>query len=57
MVPTNCWKVVVLSIGINDVSRITSDTCGIAINTPNNNGLSRQPVAATLLDALGRIVR
>lgn len=40
-VPSNCWKVVVvLPTGGNDVSRITSSTRVIAINTPNNNSLS-----------------
>jgi endonuclease G len=37
-VPSNCWKVVVvLPNGSNDVGRVTSTTCVIAINTPNNN--------------------
>jgi endonuclease G len=40
-VPTNCWKVVVvLSTGSNDVSRVSSSTRVIAINTPNNNNLN-----------------
>jgi endonuclease G len=40
-VPSNCWKViVVLPVGNNDVSRITSSTRIIAVNTPNDNGLS-----------------
>jgi endonuclease G len=39
-VPSNCWKVVVvLPVGNNDVSRVTSNTRVIAINTPNDNGL------------------
>jgi endonuclease G len=40
-VPANCWKVVVvLSAGNDDVSRVTSSTRVIAVNTPNDNGLS-----------------
>jgi endonuclease G len=40
-VPANCWKViVVLPNGSSDVSRITTSTRVIAINTPNNNSLS-----------------
>jgi endonuclease G len=40
-VPSNCWKVVVvLPVGSNDVSRITSSTRVIAVNTPNANSLS-----------------
>lgn len=40
-VPSNCWKVVVvLPVGNNDVSRVTSSTRIIAINTPNNNSLN-----------------
>jgi endonuclease G len=40
-VPSNCWKVVVLlPTGSNDISRITSSTRVIAVNTPNNNSLS-----------------
>lgn len=40
-VPANCWKVVVvLPVGNNDVSRVTSSTRVIAINTPNNNSLN-----------------
>jgi endonuclease G len=40
-VPANCWKVVVvLPTGSNDVSRITSSTRVIAVNTPNNNSLN-----------------
>jgi len=40
-VPSNCWKVVVvLPVGSDDVSRISSSTRVIAVNTPNNNALS-----------------
>jgi len=40
-VPSNCWKVVVvLPTGNNDVSRVTSSTRVIAINTPNDNSLN-----------------
>ena len=40
-VPSNCWKVVVvLPVGTSDVSRITSSTRVIAINTPNTNAIS-----------------
>ncbi|TDN39265.1 DNA/RNA non-specific endonuclease [Hymenobacter sp. UV11] len=40
-VPANCWKVVVvLSVGSNDVGRITSSTRVIAINTPNDNNIN-----------------
>jgi len=40
-VPSNCWKVVVvLPNGSGDVSRITSATRVIAINTPNNQTLA-----------------
>jgi endonuclease G len=40
-VPSNCWKVVVvLPVGTADVSRITSSTRVIAINTPNSNSVS-----------------
>ena len=40
-VPSNCWKVVVvLPNGTGDVSRITSSTRVIAINTPNNQTLA-----------------
>jgi endonuclease G len=40
-VPANCWKVVVvLPVGSNDISRVTSSTRIIAINTPNNNSLN-----------------
>jgi len=39
-VPSNCWKVVVvLPVGNNDVSRVSSSTRIIAINTPNDNSL------------------
>jgi len=40
-VPSNCWKViVVLPVGTADVSRITSSTRVIAVNTPNTNSIS-----------------
>ena len=40
-VPARCWKVlVVLPMGSNDVSRITSSTRVIAVSTPNDNALS-----------------
>ncbi|MGI4865989.1 MAG: DNA/RNA non-specific endonuclease [Janthinobacterium lividum] len=40
-VPSNCWKVVMLlPVGNNDVSRVSSSTRIIAINTPNDNGLN-----------------
>ncbi|MBO9702134.1 MAG: DNA/RNA non-specific endonuclease [Sporocytophaga sp.] len=40
-VPNRIWKVIlVLPQGTNDVSRVTSSTRVIAINTPNNNSIS-----------------
>ncbi len=40
-VPAHCWKVlVVLPVGNNDVSRISSSTRVIAVDTPNSNSLS-----------------
>jgi endonuclease G len=40
-VPSNCWKiVVVLPVGNNDVSRVTSGTRVIAVNTPNDNSIN-----------------
>jgi endonuclease G len=40
-VPANCWKVlVVLPAGSDDVSRITSSTRVIAVNTPNTNSVN-----------------
>lgn len=40
-VPSNIWKVVVvLSQGSNDLSRITTSTRVIAVNTPNSNSVS-----------------
>ncbi|MDB5135743.1 MAG: non-specific endonuclease [Mucilaginibacter sp.] len=37
-VPSNVWKVaVIIPVGDNDLSRITSTTRVIAVNTPNNN--------------------
>jgi endonuclease G len=40
-VPARCWKVlVVLPVGNNDVSRISSSTRVIAVDTPNDNSLS-----------------
>ena len=40
-VPSNCWKVaIILPQGTNDISRITTTTRVIAINTPNSNSLS-----------------
>ncbi len=40
-VPSHCWKVVVvLPVGNDDVSRVTSSTRIIAVDTPNDNGLS-----------------
>ena len=40
-VPAHCWKVVViLPIGTDDAIRVTSATRVIAIDTPNDNGLS-----------------
>jgi endonuclease G len=39
-VPSNVWKVVVvLSNGNSDLSRVTTSTRVIAINTPNNNSI------------------
>jgi len=41
VVPSNIWKViVVIPNGNNDLSRITTDTRVIAVNTPNINTLS-----------------
>ena len=40
-VPARCWKVVViLPIGTDDASRVAASTRVIAIDTPNDNGLS-----------------
>ncbi|MNR20692.1 Nuclease precursor [compost metagenome] len=40
-VPSNVWKIiVVLPNGSNDISRITSTTRVIAINTPNVNSIN-----------------
>ena len=40
-VPSNCWKVVVvLPVGDSDISRITSSTRVIAINTPNTTSIN-----------------
>ena len=40
-VPARCWKVVVvLPVGTNDAARVSSATRVIAIDTPNDNGLS-----------------
>ena len=40
-VPANCWKVIViLPNGSSDVSRITTSTRVIAINTPNTTSIS-----------------
>ena len=40
-VPNRLWKViVVLPVGSNDVSRVTSSTRVVAVNTPNDNALS-----------------
>ncbi|SFQ68591.1 DNA/RNA non-specific endonuclease [Hymenobacter arizonensis] len=40
-VPARCWKVVViLPVGTNDAARVSSSTRVIAIDTPNDNGLS-----------------
>lgn len=39
-VPANVWKVaVILPVGDNDISRVTSTTRVIAVNTPNNNNI------------------
>ncbi|QNK64070.1 DNA/RNA non-specific endonuclease [Pedobacter sp. PAMC26386] len=41
-VPSNIWKIiVVLSNGSNDLSRITSSTRVIAVNTPNINSINQ----------------
>jgi endonuclease G len=40
-VPNRIWKVIiVIPHGTNDVSRVTSSTRVIAINTPNTNSIS-----------------
>jgi len=40
-VPSNIWKVaVILPTGSNDISRVTSTTRVIAVNTPNNNSIN-----------------
>lgn len=40
-VPSNIWKVaVIIPTGNNDISRITSSTRVIAVNTPNNNSIN-----------------
>ncbi|TGE04201.1 DNA/RNA non-specific endonuclease [Hymenobacter fodinae] len=40
-VPKRCWKViVVLATGVNDAQRVSNNTRVIAIDSPNDNGLS-----------------
>jgi endonuclease G, mitochondrial len=40
-VPARCWKVVViLPVGDNDASRVTTSTRVIAVDTPNDNGIN-----------------
>ncbi|MGI4872853.1 MAG: DNA/RNA non-specific endonuclease [Janthinobacterium lividum] len=40
-VPAHCWKVVVvLPVGSNDATRVTTSTRVIAIDTPNNNSVT-----------------
>jgi endonuclease G len=53
-VPARCWKVVVvLPIGADDATRVTATTRVIAIDTPNDNGLSTNwGTYRTSIDAL-----
>ncbi|SMB95122.1 DNA/RNA non-specific endonuclease [Hymenobacter roseosalivarius DSM 11622] len=53
-VPSRIWKViVVLPAGSDDVSRVTTDTRVIAINTPNNSSLNAEWSAyRTSVDAI-----
>jgi endonuclease G len=40
-VPSNVWKVaVIIPVGDNDITRVTSSTRVIAVNTPNNNTIN-----------------
>ena len=40
MVPSNCWKVlVVLPVGTGDATRVTTATRVIAVNMPNSNAI------------------
>ncbi|MBX0293160.1 DNA/RNA non-specific endonuclease [Hymenobacter sp. HSC-4F20] len=40
-VPARCWKIVViLPVGDNDASRVTTSTRVIAVDTPNDNGIN-----------------
>jgi endonuclease G len=53
-VPSNIWKVVlVLPNGNNDISRVTTTTRVIAVNTPNNNTINTNwGVYRTTVDAI-----
>ncbi len=53
-VPSNIWKViVVIPNGNNDLSRVTTSTRVIAVNTPNNNSVnSNWKVYRTSVDAI-----
>ncbi|NDC42480.1 MAG: DNA/RNA non-specific endonuclease [Chitinophagia bacterium] len=54
-VPSNFWKViVVLPVGINDVSRISSSTRVIAVNMPNTQSVNSHPWSyyRTTVDAI-----
>lgn len=53
-VPANVWKVVVvLPQGENDLSRVTTSTRVIAVNTPNNNNVSTAwDIYRTTVDAI-----
>jgi endonuclease G len=43
-VPSNFWKIiVVLPVGVNDVSRVSTSTRVIAVNMPNTQSVSSQP--------------
>ena len=58
-VPAHLWKViVVLPIGSNDITRITSATRVIAVDMPNNQAITAQPWGyyRTSVDALENIL-
>ena len=54
-VPAHCWKVVVLlPVGNDDATRVTTSTRIIAIDTPNDNSLNTSwGTYRTSVDAIG----
>ena len=53
-VPARCWKVVViLSADSDDATRVTTGTCVIAVDTPNDNSVSTSwGIYRTSVDAI-----